>query len=168
MVGAFAVVLFVLAAWIIYKRSHKNRPLPHDEFVNNSASYPFAHVGLSNGEEKNEMMGGNYDSKGTSPAGQAKFKPSFVDPAQGVLLEKRSQPGEYRDVSFTQLLPASQPEVLYATSTRISTSPSFPVVGSMPGTPTTPNGRRVPFGTGTFQFPVRPPQSQMPGQGNPL
>jgi len=181
-VGALVVVLLVLAAWILYKRWHKNRPLPSDEFVNTSAaSYPFAHAGFSytvSGEEKkqkNEITDGIYHGTRTSAAGQAEFKPSFavvVDPAQGVLSEekraKESQQGDYRDTNTTcqqSWLPASQPEVLYATPPpRIVVT--CPTGSSTSTVPRIPQGRRVPFGTGTFQFPRRPPESQGLVQGN--
>jgi len=181
-VGALVVVLLVLAGWILYKRWHKNRPLPSDEFVNTSAaSYPFAHAGFSytiGGEEKkqkNEMTDGIYHGTRTSAAGQAEFKPSFavvVDPGQGVISEgkreKESQPGDYCDMNTTSQqsrLTASQPEVLYATPPpRIVVT--CPAGSGTPTVPRTPPGRRVPFGTGTFQFPRPPPESQGLAQGN--
>jgi len=185
-VGALVVVLLVLAAWVLYKRWNKNRPLPSDEFVNTSAaSYPFAHAGFSytiSGEEKkqkNEMTDGIYHGTRTNPAGQAEFKPSFavvVDPAQSILPEeeeskaKESQPGDYCDMNTTSQqsrLPASQPEVLYATPPPPRIVVTSPAASGTPTVPRTPQGRRVPFGTGTFQFPRRPPESQGLGQGNP-
>ena len=175
-VGALVVVLLVLVAWILYKRWHKNRPLPPDEFVNtSSASYPFAHAGFSHTirseekKQKNEMTDGIHHGTRSSAAGQAGFKPSFaivVDPALSEeKKEKGPQPGDYGNTNTTSQLPASQPEVLYATPPpRIVVT--CPVASGVPTVPRTLQGRRVPFGTGTFQFPRRPPESQGLGQGN--
>ncbi|KAJ3574564.1 hypothetical protein NP233_g1676 [Leucocoprinus birnbaumii] len=160
-VGALLFLFLVYGAWLVYKRRRKSQLPPSAEFVNNPSAYPFARAGFGNttaADEKSGVSGGKYGGAGTGAAGQAKFKPFSADSAEGMLSEKGPQMGQYRDNYSQPLPPPPQPEVLYTTPARVSTPPSVP--SSAPGTPTTPNGRRIPFGTGTFQFPPRPPQPQ--------
>lgn len=160
-VGGLLFLFLATAAWIVYKRRRRNRLSPSAEFLSNPAAYPFARAGFGANATKNEKVGafgGTYGGAGQGAANQTRFKPLSTDSHQGMLSEKRPQI-RFRDENLIDPLPPpSEPEVLYSTPLRVSTVPTVPAPGSTPGTPTTPNGRRIPFGTGTFQFPPRPVQ----------
>ncbi|KAF9452882.1 hypothetical protein P691DRAFT_783025 [Macrolepiota fuliginosa MF-IS2] len=173
--GVVGALIFILvcafALWFIHKRRRRKRVAPSTEFLNNPPSYPFARAGLGNqmnANEKTGVFGGTYGGAGKGAAGQAKFRPFSADSHEGILSDKQREPQmeRFRDEKpIVPLPPAPQPEVLYSTPLRVNTTPIVPTArSSAPGTPTTPNGRRIPFGTGTFQFPPRSMQPQTQGQ----
>ncbi|XP_006458266.1 hypothetical protein AGABI2DRAFT_115277 [Agaricus bisporus var. bisporus H97] len=159
-VGAVVFVALALGTWIVYKRRRKNRLAPSAEYFSNPAAYPFARGfgGTANRSEKNNQLGSNYGGAGTGAAGKANLR-SFNSES-----EANPQMEQYRDerpvYPSGPLHPPPQPEILYSTRPPGSPPPAVPIPGSTPGTPTTPNGRRIPFGTGTFQFPPRSPHPQ--------
>ncbi|EKM82820.1 hypothetical protein AGABI1DRAFT_104675 [Agaricus bisporus var. burnettii JB137-S8] len=159
-VGAVVFVALALGTWIVYKRRRKNRLAPSAEYFSNPAAYPFArgYGGTANRSEKNNQLGSNYGGAGTGAAGKANLR-SFNSES-----EANPQMEQYRDerpvYPSGPLHPPPQPEILYSTRPPGSPPPAVPIPGSTPGTPTTPNGRRIPFGTGTFQFPPRSPHPQ--------
>ncbi len=167
-VGALFILFLVFVGWTLYKRRRKTRIAPSAEYLANPASYPFARAGFggkANMSEKTNSYGGanNYGGAGKGAAGQANFDTFSTDSRKGVLNEKRPSPPPkevLRDQNLIDPLPPPpQPEILYSTPPRGASPPIIPATPSNPGTPTSPRGRRIPFGTGTFQFPPRPPQS---------
>lgn len=166
-VGALLLLLLVFMTWIIFKRRRKNSTVSSANYLPNPASYPFARAGFGGTANMGEKTGNNnnYGGAGQGAGGQARFTALSMDSREGISNEESSPPMRetLRDQNLVDPLPPPpQPEILYSTPLRVASPPALPATTSNLGTHPTPNRRRVPFGTGTFQFPPRPPQPPSP------